>query len=366
MKKVSNYSVAFVLSSLKFGGGERVALNLAHAFKDRGLQVSILLMSYEGEFLNEACSHFNVVDLCCDRTWKLPVKLAAYLRREQPDALISSFWKLNLSACLARMLYPKVRLLLWEHAPPSTIKDSPLWLYSLSATLLYPACTKIIAVSTEVYNNIAHVTVGLRSKLQVIFNPIPVSPKTDISIRANGSSHRIIWVGRMDDGKNPYLMLEAFARLPKEQEYFLDFVGDGPVRLSLENRTRVLGLQSRVRFLGFQTNPYAWMAESDLLVLTSEYEGLPSVLIEALHCGISVISTNCGGGIHDILLDNQYGTIIPKGNSSILSEAIVDILKKPYEPEKQRDGGRRFLPSLIAEQFLEVLGFSCPNMSKID
>ena len=357
MKIASNKSVAFVLSSLKFGGGERVVLNLAHAFKERGLQVSILLMSYEGEFLKEACQHFNVVDLHCNKTWKLPGKLITYLLKERPDALISSFWKLNLSACLARVIYPHVRLLLWEHAPPSTIKDSPIWLYSLSASLLYPIGTKIIAVSTEVYDNIASITFGLRSRLQLIFNPIPVLAHMDGFMEIPKAARRIIWVGRMDYPKNPCLMLDAFLLLPKDKGYCLDFIGEGSMRHVLEERTIKLGLQGCIRFLGFQDNPQFWMAKSDLLVLTSECEGLPSVLIEALHCGISIVSTDCGGGVHDILLDNQYGVIIPKNNPYILADTIINVLDKPFNTINQREGGERFLPMVVANQFLNLLGF---------
>lgn len=352
----TNIKVAFLLSSLRFGGGERVALNLAHAFKARGIDVTFLLMRHEGEFLAEATEHFNVVDLRCDRTWKLPAKLAFYLLRERPDALISSFWKLNLCACLVRIACPNVRLLVWEHSPPSRSANSPTWLYAITASILYQLATKVIAVSAGVRDDVASITIGLGRKLVVIFNPIP-PPKVVPGKSAEDNAHRIVWVGRFDYPKNPQLMVEAFARLPKGRGYTLTFVGDGPLRTVLEKMVDELGLRNVVHFLGFKPNPYDWMAKADLLVLTSDREGLGNVLVEALHSGLHVLSTDCGAGIHDVLLDNCYGTIVPVGNADALAHAIVDLLNKPRNIALQIEGAQRFMPYRIAAQFLTALGF---------
>ena len=124
--------IAFLLPSLKFGGAERVALNLAMALKAEGIQIDFLLMSLEGEFLAEAERHFNVLNLQCNKTYKLPGRLRVYLAANKPDALISSFWKLNLCACLARLFYPSTKLILWEHSPPSKSSNSPTWLYAIT------------------------------------------------------------------------------------------------------------------------------------------------------------------------------------------------------------------------------------------
>lgn len=348
-------SIAFLLSSLKFGGGERVALNLAHALKDAGLQVHFLLLSFEGEFLAEAQAHFEVIDLHCDRTWKLPGKLASFLWCQKPDALIASFWKLNLCACLARLAQPRLRLLLWEHSPPSKSDNSPTWLYAITASLVYPIATRIIAVSSGVKEDIAHITFGLTNKLRVIFNAIP--PPSGFSpppaVREYGT--KIIWVGRMDAPKNPQLMLEAFALFPADNGFSLDFIGDGSLRPLLEKRARELGLQTRVHFQGFQADPYSWMVKSDLLALTSDREGLGNVLIEALYCGLRIVSTDCGRGIHDILLDNRYGTVVPTGEPRALAKAISKALQALCFTERQIEGSQRFLPANIAREFQDEL-----------
>jgi glycosyltransferase involved in cell wall biosynthesis len=353
MKRDSAFGhrIAFLLSSLKFGGGERVALNLAHAFKARGIRVDFVLMSAEGEFLLEARQHFTVVDLACNRTWKLPGKLAAYLWRQRPDGLIASFWKLNLCACLARLIYPTVRLALWEHSPPSRSENSPTFLYAVTASLFYRLATRVVAVSTGVHEDIRRITLGLGNKLTMIFNAIPPPTEADNPPRSYWKK-TIVWVGRLDVPKNPGLMLEAFARLPQNENVVLKFVGDGPLRPALEANAAGLGLLNQVGFLGYQARPYLLMQGADLLVLTSDREGLPTVLVEALYCGLSVVSTDCGRGIHDILGDNVYGAICTVGDPNALAQSIAHALRTPRDSHHQMLGAQRFKPEVIAGQFL--------------
>jgi glycosyltransferase involved in cell wall biosynthesis len=346
--------IAFLLSSLKFGGGERVALSLAKAMKANGYEIDIVLMSYEGEFLPEANREFNVIDLQCTRTWKLPFKLSSYLWRRKPHALISSFWKLNLCASVARVTYPDTKLALWEHSPPSRSQNSPRWLYSITASLFYRLATRVVCVSSGVAADVRHITWGLSPIVCTIFNPIP--GPTRVFINATRIvTKKIVWIGRLDVPKNPGLMLEAFALLPKEADYELHFVGDGSLRATLEQRSQALGMTGSVRFHGFQADPYVNMASSDLLVLSSDREGFGNVLVEALHMGLRVVSTDCGQGVHDILLDNRYGVIVPVNNKQALAKAIEQVLNQSHDSQAQMDAAKRFEPGVIANQFLQAL-----------
>ncbi len=320
-----------------------------------GLSVEFVLMSYEGEFLKEAESHFQILDLACDRTWKLPVKLLAYLRKNKPDVLISSFWKLNLCACISKLFILDLDLLLWEHSPPSKSKNSPTWLYAVSASLFYQISTKVIVVSNGVREDINSITLGLGYKLKVIFNAVQPPENNRYLPKRDPSKRKVLWVGRLDSPKNPQLLLEAFALLPFGHDFTLDFVGDGPMKAELEERRDELGLREVVRFHGFQPSPYDWMAKSNLLVLTSDREGLPTVLVEGLYSGIKIVSTNCGGGVKDILLDGKYGAIVPVGNIKVLVDVISSVMNSKGNYENQKEGAIRFQPCFIAEQFLEVL-----------
>lgn len=352
-----------MLPSLKFGGAERVALNLARALKALGWTVAILVMSREGEFLAEAERDFDVVDLKCDRTRKLPGCLARYLTAHPTEIVLSSFWKLNLCACLARVAGGPRRLLLWEHSPPSISKNSPTLLYAISASLLYRLADRVICVSAGVRDDVARWTVGLTSRLQVIHNPIPPPSAPLPASRAPSATKRIAWVGRLDEPKNPQLLVEAFALLAPRIAAELIYVGDGPFREALEQRCRELGLAQRVRFAGFQRAPYDVLAACDLLALTSDREGLPTVLVEALHCGLGVVSTDCGQGVHEILRGSAYGTIVARGDPQALADAIEAELSRPRDKARQIEGGQRFLPEEIARQFVAAALLPEPSFS---
>lgn len=347
--------VAILLPSLKFGGAERVSLSLACALQDMGFEIDILLMSFEGEFLEEALLRFNVVDLSCDRTWKLPGRLLAYLRRSSADALISSFWKLNLCACAARAFRPSVRLLVWEHGMIRRSPSVQRLLFAVTASVAYRFAKHVVCVSNGVRGDIAGRTIGLKSRLVVIFNPIqPPTEAIDMHSPDTLSGSAVVWVGRMTPAKNPGLLLDALLLLDKNSGVTVTFVGDGPERAVLQQRVADLGIESRVRFEGFQLNPFQFIAASQLLVLSSDSEGFGNVLVEAMYCGLRVVSTDCGPGVHDII-QGCHGTVVPVGDAAAMAVAIRSELVSRAEKSAQVASARRFLPEKIARDFVVAL-----------
>jgi glycosyltransferase involved in cell wall biosynthesis len=104
-------------------------------------------------------------------------------------------------------------------------------------------------------------------------------------------------------------------------------LGEGEMRPALEALTVELGLQESVSLLGNVSNPYVFMAKSAVFVLSSRYEGLPTVLVEAMACGCPVVSTDCPSGPSEILNDGEYGHLTPPGDPDALAAAILDVLR---------------------------------------
>lgn len=347
----SRPTFAFLLSNLSFGGAERAALNLAKELKLRGWNVTFLLMTRGGEFLEEAEEEFTVVDLRCRKTHHLPGRLRDYLAANDTQILFSSFWKLNLCACLAVVGRSAPRLFLWEHSPPSTSRNSPTVLYALSATLLYRVAEKIVCVSEGVRADVARITRGLGTRLRVIYNPIPPPITLGCALERRQRAREIAWIGRLEEPKNPELMLAAFSLLSAHADLHLTFVGDGSKRASLEKRATELGLANRVRFAGYHPKPWMILRDCALLVLTSDREGFGNVLVEGMYNGLRVVSTDCGSGVHEIVGD-QWGTIVPVGDAKLLAEAIILELRKPARADKQRLRAELFSPSRAADEVL--------------
>ena len=335
-----------------------MSLTLGKAFKALGISVDILVMSKEGEFLDEAQNGFNLIDLKCNKTYKLPLILLEYASSNKPDVVISSFWKLNLCACLARTFFPFYKLILWEHSPPTKTPFSPAWIYAISASLIYQLSTKIVAVSDGVGDDIRKCTIGLSNKIITIYNPI-VPPAVEVaSVKASERTgpSLIVSVGRLEPQKNPGLLIRAFSIVCKNNSNVnLLFVGDGSLRSELEKSCRDLNLEDRIQFLGFSPNPYEVLRNADLFVLSSNYEGLGNVIIEALFCGLPIVSTDCPSGPSELLMNGTYGSLVPVDDEVALAAAIKSELSNKREPSAQIHAAQRFMPNIVANKFLEVL-----------
>lgn len=337
--------VAILLPSLHFGGAERATLTLARALRGHGVAVDILVMQKKGQFLSEAVD-MSVVDLKCKRTFQLPFALMRYMIARSPDMLISNFWKLSLCACLTRIFYPFCKLLIWEHAMPSSTPIHSAKLYGWTASIFYLMGTKIIAVSSAVRDDILSISFGLEERTVVINNPVP-EPRDS----RHKESRDFIFVGRLDPQKNPMLALEAFAIISKETNTTMVFVGDGMLRGSLERRVAQLGLADKVHFTGFVSDPAPYMRAARVLVLSSNSEGLGNVLVEGLYCGLGMVSTACGGPT-DVLCDQLYGRLVPVGDDVAMARAMKLELAQPRDAITQREAALRFSPDRVATEFL--------------
>jgi glycosyltransferase involved in cell wall biosynthesis len=135
-------------------------------------------------------------------------------------------------------------------------------------------------------------------------------------------------------------------------------LGEGTERPNLEALVKELGLTHDVALPGFVANPYAYMAKAEIFVLSSLYEGLPTVLIEAMAGGTRVVSTDCKSGPAEILENGQYGKLVPVGDIEGLAEAIVSTLEKPCDSEALRRKAAEFSLDRAVAEYRQVLQIS--------
>jgi glycosyltransferase involved in cell wall biosynthesis len=172
----------------------------------------------------------------------------------------------------------------------------------------------------------------------------------------------ILGVGRLEEQKDFPNLIRAFAQVRKAYTARLVILGYGQDKQMLEDLVCELGLKEDVAFLGAVNNPYAYMSRSSLFVLSSKYEGLPTVLIEAMALGTPIVSTNCPNGSSDILKNGEYGELVNVGDSEALAEAILKALN---DQRKQipKSWLEQFTLSHVLPQYLEALG--CRENSKV-
>lgn len=331
--------VAIYLPSLGGGGAERITVTLANAIAARGHQVDFLLAKCEGPYLKDVSPDIRIVDLGNRRTFASLLPLARYLRRERPDALLSGLNHANIVAILARMAARvQTKLVVTEHNSTSIgtgFRHGRL-VFRLMRWL-YPRADRVVSVSRGIERELA-ANFGLpEDRLCTIYNPLDVDgirrgmlPRPDHPWLAPGKPPVIVAVGRLMVQKDYPTLLRAFALLRPRRDARLVILGEGEERPALEKLIGELGIEADVALPGFEANPFAWMAASDLYVLSSAWEGLPGVLLEAMACGAKVVSTNCPTGPDEILEDGEWGTLVPVGDFQAMADAMDAALASPH------------------------------------
>ena len=332
----SDQRIALYLSSLGGGGAQRVVLTLANAMAEHGVEIDLVLVKARGPFLSQVHPGVRVIDLGVGNVMLSLPGLIRYLRRERPVALLSSLKHVNVVAVIARQFSRvPVRLVVGEHNTLSQSSKNGLkdrFLPHLMR-LLYPRADLVVAVSQGVADDLCE-SLGLTNdKVQVIFNPVV---RAEIAQLATAPVDHpwfqpdeppvVLGMGRLTEQKDFPNLVHAFAQLRKERNCRLMIVGEGELHEDLKNLVTRLGLESSVALPGFVDIPFAYMARAAVFVLSSRWEGLPTVLIEAMACGTPVVSTDCPSGPREILEGGVWGRLVPVSDARSLAAAIAATL----------------------------------------
>jgi glycosyltransferase involved in cell wall biosynthesis len=344
MTRVKTGPIAFFLPTLAGGGAERVILNLAEGISERGLSVDLVVASAEGPLLAQLGPAVRLLDLRAPRVIRSVVPLTSYLRRERPRVLVSSMSHANLvalwAARLARRSTP-VMVTVHNTMSRSTAQQGRLaekvWPHLLRTFYPWSAC--IIAVSQGAADDLARSSRIPRDRVEVVYNPVITPEMIQQAQRSPehpwfgfGEPPVIVAVGRLTGQKDFATLIRAFAAVRRCRSVRLLILGEGEDRLLLETLARELGVADVVALPGFRDNAVAYMAKSAVFVLSSAWEGLPTVLIEALAAGTRVVSTDCPSGPREILQGGRLGALVPVGNAPALAAAITEALARPASP----------------------------------
>jgi len=330
--------IAFFLPSVRGGGAQRVIVNLVQGITERGLPVDLVLTAAEGAFLDQLPPAVRLVDLRAGRLFRSLVPLTRYLRRERPRALISSMSHANLIALwAARLARRATPVVVTVH---NTLSETTM-AAGLGPHLLrtfYPWASWVVAVSRGAADDLARTSGLPLDRVRVVYNPV-ITPAIMALARqapdhpwfAPGEPPVILGVGRLTRQKDFPTLIRAFAELRRRRPGRLIILGEGEDRSGLEALAGELGVANDVALPGFRENAMAYMAGSAIFVLSSAWEGLPTVLIEALAAGARVVSTDCPSGPREILQGGRLGALVPVGDVPALTGAMIDALDRPAD-----------------------------------
>lgn len=365
MSECNSRSIAIYLPDLSGGGTERLHLGLAPLFVNAGYEVTLLLDQLRGDLIGAIPETVKVEVLGANRQLAALPRLLKFLNRIKPDILITNMEHMSVVAICARLLSSsRTRIVVCQHntlSEQAKRNDLRFRLLPQMFRFLLPRADAIVAVSAGVADDLTKSCGVSRDRISVIHNGVIGS---DFETRSKGrvldywseapDQKSIIAVGRMVPQKDYANLLQAFAIASKRADLRLLILGDGPERAKLLALRDALGLRLKVQMPGFLENPLPYIANADLLVLASRFEGFGLVLAESLACGTPVVSTDCPSGPAEILERGRFGRLVPVGDAPALAEAILSALESNVDREALIQRGREFSTDRCARHYLNL------------
>jgi glycosyltransferase involved in cell wall biosynthesis len=364
--------LAIFLPALYGGGAERTLLKLAVGIAARGYKVDLVLARTEGPYLAEVPRTVRIVNLNARRVLSSLPAFTQYLNRERPRALLSGLHTNLIALWAKRLARVPTRVVVSERNMLSCrthyyASDLRLRLMPYLVRHFYPWADNIVAVSKEVADDLIKTATISSERIRVIYNPV-VTP--ELQARAGdplkhpwfdlGEPPVILAAGRLTAQKDYPTLINAFARIRRVRPARLLILGEGEERAALEEQVGRLRLEQDVCLPGFVSNPFPYMRRASVFVLSSRWEGLPGVLIEAMYCGAPLIATDCPGGSNEVLAGGRYGRLVPVGDVNALADAIEATLDNKFPPPPQ-ESWQPFQLEYIVDQYSEVLFDSEPS-----
>ena len=364
-------------SDLTFGGIQKIALTIAGELaKKNGLSVDLAVLHGKGEFLSMVSPAVNLVCLDCTSqplALLFPFsKLARYFRMERPDVVLSFGHSTNcLAACAKLLRHFPFRLIVSERNSFGTrmAEDAKFrqWRRIATTRFLYRQAESCVCVSQGVADELIDLKVVTKEKIRVIYNPVsaPLPADNDNRLLNNpwlrGGDEKcppvILSAGRLVKQKGLDTLIRAFARLRLEMgiDARLIIFGEGPERQNLEKLAQALNIKGDVCFAGYVPNPCAYMEKSAVVTLSSHHEGFGNVLLEALACGVNVVSTDCKSGPREILEDGKWGWLVPVGDDEAFAAALKEALTAPFSAEVLKKRAEYFSIERFVEAYYKTL-----------
>ncbi|MCH8504966.1 MAG: glycosyltransferase [Ectothiorhodospiraceae bacterium] len=360
-----------------WGGTYRRLMNQIHVWTRDGWSVELVTFR-DGEMFypDEMPSSVQCVHLGTRGKLATTLALWRYLRRRRPQVILSVNHISNvILAQVGRLPDTGTRRFL---SVPNTFGESD----KLAAEpqrreqkfkeirRLYPRSDGVIAVSDGVRDDLLN-NVGLRG---VTVERIYSGSVAQVTLERAGEPVDHPWLadktcpvilsaGRLVPQKDYATLLRAFARLRERREARLIIVGKGRDQEELEALSKELGIQDAVDLPGFVDNPYAWMARSDVFALSSRWEGLVNVVMEALGLGVPIVSTDCPSGPREILAGGRYGILVPMKDPDALAEGIDRTLRGEAPQFNREDAVRPFRAETAAQAYLDFFGLQHPKQA---
>lgn len=349
-----------IVPSLQGGGAEKVIVNIASYIDKKKFDVTLLALDYTGPYINLIPKGIDIIDLKESRVSRALLKLKVEIDRVNPDIVLSTLTHLNLGLlCIKPFLKSKAKIIIREaNTPLRSMEQLSLEkriIFKLMYKVLYGKADFVIAQCNEMKEDILKCAYVSPKKIEYIYNPLDLNKiierKTEYN-PYNTDYINLVAVGRLTYQKGFDQLIRAFKIInEKKTNTHLTILGEGELEEELREICKKLGLESKVTFAKFNSNPYPYYNYSDMYVLSSRWEGFPNTLLEALACGTKVVATKCKSGPLEILGNNDYGLLVKENDIEALANGVLDYLQ---QENKTRNRGNDFDMKIIIKQYEQL------------
>lgn len=359
--------IAFVLPSLHGGGAERAAVTLLNGLSRAGHELTLYLFSHEGAYFDQLGDHVRVVDGRSGR-WSRLAALRHFLAGDRQDIVVSFLSHFTAYAAV-RAARRGTKYVISQQTPLSAFLDDAdyAWrrparkaMFKAVARTVYPRTDLIAATSRGVSDDLVENYGVRRERIAVVHNPVDVDEVERLSAEpidpalADSRVPTIVMAGRLAHAKNLPLLAASLERLTKLTPFRAWILGQGELEAEFRRMLSDASLADRVALMGFQRNPWKYMARADVFVLTSHYEGFGNVLIEAMASGLPVVAT-ASYGTREIVQHEVTGLLVERHEPDAVAAALHRVLgdrdfhKRLSTAARAR--AREFSVSAVAGQF---------------
>ncbi len=361
--------IAIFIPSLRGGGVEKSMVNLANAIVKRGVSVDLLVTNAVGPNLVNISKQVNLINFKKNHVCLCLFRLIDYLKHNSPCSLLSAMTHVNVIALLANILTgrsTRIIISVRTYLSASLYEEKKIKskIVLFLSKYLYRGANKIVAVSQNVAKDVINLYKLPESMLRTIYNPILTRELFELAerkidhdwLREECECPLILSVGRLEEVKNFELLIKAFAILIKQVSTArLLILGEGTLRPKLEKLISNLNMSDRVVLPGYVNNPYVFMKNCSLFVLSSRYDGLPGALIGALALSPRIVTTDCPGGSREILANGKYGKLVAVDDVEELANSMLETLQS--KPKRCSDDVHlaKFKPETVVQQYLQIL-----------
>lgn len=353
--------ITIFLPSLEHGGAENVYVNLANFYCHQNFKVDFLLTKKKGPLIKRLNSKINIVDFDQTKTIKSIFFLLKYFFKNKPGIFLTALHNSNIAASISHKIAGSKSVLVLKECNNFSEKINNMnflkkYLFKLLINITYKRANFIVAPSKGIKKDFLKYFKNFHFKTKVIYNPISVKQivrnskiKTELLLKKKF----IISIGRLAKQKNYQCLIKAF-NLLKIKNLNLIILGEGKERENLSSLIDELNLNSRVKLIGYNMNPFFYLKKSELFVLSSNYEGMPNSLLEAMALNKKIVSTNCNYGPSELLKNEKYAKLTKINNPIHIANSIEYVLNLKGKPNYSKKL-KQISIEKISNQYLKLL-----------